>query len=435
MQKHTFLAIIAAYFLLLNTTHAAGKNNYSKYSFKYGRHEIGSKGWLRIGIGKNENTLHHSRNCYKAKGAKAKYRLGNECDNEIVAGVYHRYRLRGDDGIYLHSQLDLKLHSFDQHVPHYQKIDAAFIELGNIDTPFGNNKIWVGKRNYSLHNIEINDLNLIDQAGKGGGIGEIDIGFGKFAYASLESDSNFILHSNGKKKGKLSQVNHDFRITEIKANKDAKITLWYNHAVTKKIHFIDNYPLNKGNAYGIFHHQEHFLGKDSENKLSFEYGTDLMYDFKGKDLPLTVREAEKFNNSKTHRITNSNIIPVNDKFALATVIIYEKTKSNKNNNVNLLWQSYGMRPMYYITENIRLAFEVGCDILKDKATKTNRKLNKYTLALEYALDKGYRAKPLARVFITKANWSKGSLVEFHKRNRFLNKVSGTTLGVQLVHAW
>jgi maltoporin len=415
---------------------ALADKSYSKYSYKMGDHEVGSKGWFRLGIGGNiDNKQYNTRNCYKAKGARAKYRMGNECDNEITFGVYDRYSPDGDNGIYLHSQLDLKYKNVDQHIPMFDKIDAAYMELGNIETKLGKNKIWVGKREYSLHKIEMDDFNLIDMAGKGGGIGDIDLNFAKFSYAYLESDDNFVVDkATSVPVGKMLQNNHDFRLTDIKANKDAKITLWYTRVGTREKKAVTYYPFKKGNAYGIFHQQDNFLGEGGENKLSFEYGNGLMYDFKGKDFPLTIQEANKFSNSHTYRATNSNIFPIGDKFSLATVLIWERTIGEGAKGADLQWRSAGMRPMYHINDNYRIAFEYGHDYVKDKLTPFSGALNKYTLAVEYTIEKGFKAKPLARVFITRANWGRGLPVEI-KKDVFSLNGKGTTFGVQFMYAW
>ena len=52
-------------------------------------HEIGTKGYVRAGAGISDG---HTQVCFKAPGAGAKYRLGNECDVYGKAGVYYQYK-------------------------------------------------------------------------------------------------------------------------------------------------------------------------------------------------------------------------------------------------------------------------------------------------------------------------------------------------------
>ncbi len=59
------------------------------------------------------------------------------------------------------------------------------MEAGDFTSALGNPKIWIGRRFYDRHDIHINDFFFLNtlQGFDGGGIRDMDLGFGKLALA------------------------------------------------------------------------------------------------------------------------------------------------------------------------------------------------------------------------------------------------------------
>jgi maltoporin len=401
----------------------------------FGKHNVGLTGSFRLGIGTHLGKG-NKRSCFKLSGARSKYRLGNECENEVRFGIYDKFMLGKETDPYILVKILPKFKGEEQRKFKYEKFEDAFIEVANLNLIGKENKIWFGRRDISDKVIEINDFALIDIAGTGAGFSDLDFSFGKLSYTYLISDKGRVNHHD-EAISKVSQTNHDIRFTGINSNKGGQVSLWVNLAHINKPRTLNSYPLKNGYSIGIFHDQK--LWEKSLNTASLQYGNELMGDLNGQGSKETISDAEFHKHANIVRLTNSNIIELNKNWALSTVVISESIYFPKKDHFSKNWTSLGIRPVYYIDDNWRLAFEAGFDHFTTKSNKANEKhykghLTKLTLAVEYALSKEFKAPTLLRGFITNANWNKGALIEIRK-DVFSTARKGQTIGLQLVHSW
>src|SRR3954447_12250939 len=130
---------------------------------------------------------------FKAPGAGAKYRLGNEAETYGEVSLTNNW-LRMVDPLktpYVKSLVMLSFStaenfSFDSLNNQAQGNDIAlrqaFVEGGNVFSSMPDVRFWTGQRYYMRHDIHIDDFYFLDMSGYGGGIEAVPLGtFGKLA--------------------------------------------------------------------------------------------------------------------------------------------------------------------------------------------------------------------------------------------------------------
>jgi maltoporin len=395
-----------------------------------GKHEIGTHGYFRMGTGMDIDGK--KKECFKAPGAGAKYRLGNECDHYGEVGVYEKYRPNGKAGPYIHTQGVVSFGNPDNRFIKYTGIEQLFIEIGEFGGVLGDVKFWLGKRDYDSHDIHINDFTYLSNKGKGGGVKDFDLGFAKFSYAFINSADATVWYTPTHRE-KIYQNNHDFRISEINTNPDGQLMLWFNYAHAQHIRSWNvDYPSTRGIAIGAIHKQENFYG--TTNTFAVQYGNGLMRNLKNNGLPDTPVLAHKVNKANIYRILNTNLVECDRDWAVMSAVVIEETRSQRYDGTKLSWWSVGARPIYYLNDNLRLAFEAGHDRVYDRAKHLKGGLTKLTLATELAPDRGFMTRPVVRAYITHAMWP-GKFKGQIGGEAYKDKRAGTTIGLQFEAIW
>jgi maltoporin len=85
--------------------------------------------------------------------------------------------------------------------------------------------VWAGQRYYRRHQIYANDFWLLDMSGYGGGIEDLPLGKGKFAFAYLGAAQGTQVDDVGRR----AERNFDFRYYGVKLL-GGESMFWYNHA-------------------------------------------------------------------------------------------------------------------------------------------------------------------------------------------------------------
>ena len=210
-------------------------------------------GYARSGIGNAAKG--GKQTCFKAAGAPAKYRLGNECETytELKLGA----TLFDEDDVKFYLDTNLA-YMIDQQTD-YEGTSAVLREVNvratNLFPALPGSSIWAGKRFYQRHDININDFYYWNLSGPGAGIEDIDLGFAKL-------DIAWVRNENGMSYDQFDATNHQY--------KDTKITTDILDVRFNDIKLADNLFLELGLDYGSGNPPDKFAVKDG-NK-SFDKG-------------------------------------------------------------------------------------------------------------------------------------------------------------------
>lgn len=381
-------------------------------------------GYLRAGTGGNSEG--GDQVCFQVPGAKAKYRLGNECEvySEIIFG-YHAFK--GDDGAFFDLKTNIAFvtqgeedfESLSDPGDNGPAFREAYVQGGNLlGGVFEGASFWVGKRFYRRHDVHINDFFFWDASGAGGGVEDIDLGFGKLAYAYFRNSNDEVPTFAVREvdpvtgnplsdpisgdpivrtiTGDRIQVNdravsrHDFRIYGIDSNPGGQLTLGADLRISEEDR--GNFDGEDGYAFHVMHVQNDVLGGD--NKIALQYG-------KGSASTLAAASDDTNDDGHTWRITESLLVEPSPGWSLAGTLIYEDREDTGDDGT---WLSVGGRFKKYMTDYLNLVLEVGYDQF-DPDDGESRELWKITPAVALSAGRGFYARPTLRLFATYADWN------------------------------
>lgn len=423
-------------------------------------------GYLRAGFGLNGED--GKMEAFKAPGAGAKYRLGNESDTYGEVSLTNNW-LRLDEPLktpYVRTTVMLSFNtgenfSFDSLNNQAQGNDIAlrqaFVEAGNVIQSMPEIRFWAGQRYYQRHDIHIDDFYYLDMSGYGAGVEDVPLGnFGKLALAWLGGsvDNYQTDHGNAAKQ------NIDLRVYDVPAL-FGKFTFWFDYSHTRggDVHNVfdengDPFAVqsSSGWAVGLIHRTneptaaptdgskdgksgpapaENLIGGilGGYNEFSIQYGTGAAYNFastldtSGPNLD----EAWRF------RVTDNFTIQPSPHFAIQAVGLYEETEFGGLNS-HQRWASLGARPVYFFNDRFSVAFEAGIDWAKSEPLGTDGHLWKLTFAPQISRGGKFFSRPVIRAFITYAGWS-DNFKGLVGGSAYQNETSGWSYGVQTETWW
>src|SRR5690554_5604339 len=142
-------------------------------------------GYARSGIGNTASGGDQA--CFRANGAGAKYRLGNECETYAELGLGATLYEQGDKSFYFDSMVGY----FSNQVNDSEDTEVSLRQLNvqgrNLIDALPGATLWAGKRFYRRHDVHINDFFYWDSTGPGAGIEDIDVGTGKLHLAWMRA--------------------------------------------------------------------------------------------------------------------------------------------------------------------------------------------------------------------------------------------------------
>ena len=379
--------------------------------------------------------------CFQARGAQAKYRLGNECDSYGEAMVVAPFGKA--DGAWAKYNLMLALqenNAQDFEGTSGNSFNVAsrqnFFQGGGFfgdSATFGDAKVWVGKRYYNRHDIHINDYYYWSNSGPGAGIEDISFGTVKFAFAYQQRNTDGGT-GNGHDSANMTSKHVSARLYEIPTNKDGKLEGELLYLFGSTANKAPDAPAEgKGTQLFLEHTQSNIMG-GGFNKFAVVLGDGLGANW--SFVPTYVGGAETAENDWSFRIHDQFYFDLagTNVSGMATAS-YGKVYANAG-GADSQWASFGIRPQYNFNDYVSVAVEAGYDQAKSGSEPT-AKLAKLTLAPQLTLSKGFWSRPVFRGFVTYAKWNDANTLGGNKiaNGVFGDKTNGLTYGLQVESWW
>ncbi|MGI9280361.1 MAG: maltoporin LamB [Endozoicomonas sp.] len=388
-------------------------------------------GYARSGIGRSAEGGDQA--CFKAAGAPAKYRLGNECETYTELKLGAELADDNDTSFRLETNIAYKVfQNNDWEMPgtgnnYFGNNEFALREVNlqarNIFKALPGSMLWVGKRFYQRHDVHMNDWYYWDVSGPGAGIQDIDVGIGKFDVAWLRNTPNVGYYENDTPASlKTEEVETDIVDLRLK-----DIALMDNLSLELGIDYGKGNPPDKAN-YKKFVDQDGWMltGEltlailGGFNKFALQYANDAMT---GPGVGSTGRfmnTSDWYKSNKMYRILDHGSFSLTDRLdimyvAAWTQVEYDKKAQNLDSSLpsKRTWMTAGVRPIWKWSELTSTAFELGWDKVENAYySSTNiagqnhfdSQLVKFTVAQQFHPKFGAFVRPVIRVFATFADW-------------------------------
>ncbi|HPM42306.1 MAG TPA: carbohydrate porin [Candidatus Omnitrophota bacterium] len=392
-------------------------------------------GYMRAGFGANDKG--GQQIAFRAPGAPAKYRLGNETESYGELAFVNRYNPDKVGGPSFNTQIRVGYNTpelmDDDPINDRLNMREAFCQATNLGWSSSPDiSFWAGERFYRRLDIHINDFYIYDMSGYGGGFEELNVPFGdaKLAVAYIGGSSD---NYQFPKAGRVAKNTVDMRLYNLDVPW-GKGTLWAAPSgVTSGIYTDTSgnqvtYPTSGGMAVGFIH--MHDISPIGYNQITGQYGFGTGSDFS----PNIQNPTPKLRDSWKFRITESNVVQVNDHLSIMSDFIYQASDAGQTGPAKLTWISGGFRPVYYFNKCVAVALENGIDYIDNQLDQYSGMLYKVTLAPMIKIDNTFFGRPEIRGYVTYAAWTDG----FKGRvasTAFDGSQAGLSAGVQCESWW
>lgn len=387
----------------------------------------GFHGYARVGAG--TSSTHGPQSCFGLGGNTMKYRLGNECDSYLEGGYTGNFATV--DGVTYTGTVWL-----DAYKPNSNFGDAklevakAYVEAKGIEFLRGGTA-WVGKRYYMRPDIHMLDLQYINLNGTGAGINRVAIGPGHFSYAFFKDDDSNITDVNtGVVTNTSAAVRQNFIYEDIPVNQDGTLDV-----VTTVITAQGKADRHDGWQLSLFHRQAKVMG--GGNTFGVQYGV-------GPGSGVGVGNGRMGSSGSTlsgsdvkrFRIFNDLAIQPMTNFGMELVALAQRDQSDAGGSST--WTTLGVRPVYALHKNFKLALELGTDRVTSPTGGPAQRLTKITFAPSISAGPGLFDRPELRFFVTYGKWNDAATPAVNAANNsgpvYNNHTSGASAGFQ-VETW
>ncbi|WP_062261506.1 maltoporin LamB [Endozoicomonas arenosclerae] len=390
-------------------------------------------GYARSGIGRAAKGGDQA--CFKAAGAPAKYRLGNECETYTELKLGAELADDNDTSFRLETNVAYKVfQNNDWEMPgqgnnYFGNNEFALREVNmqarNIFQALPGSMLWAGKRFYQRHDVHMNDWYYWDVSGPGAGIEDINLNFANLDIAWLRNTPTVGYYDKTdpsnplKKEVEVETDIIDIRLNEIKLLDNLSLELGLDYgkgnppdkASFKKSVDKDGWMLTGELTWAV-------LG--GFNKFALQYATDAMTGPGVGSTGRFINSAEWFKGNKLYRILDHGSFSLTDRLdimyvAAWTQVDYDKKAQNLDPGLpsKKTWMTAGVRPIWKWTELTSTAVELGWDKVENAYySSTNiggqhhfdSQLVKFTVAQQFHPKFGAFVRPVIRVFATYADW-------------------------------
>ena len=373
-------------------------------------------GYFRAGAGSTSDNKKQA--CFGI--GNVKYRLGNECD---IYGEfqYTKELARSSNGVsFVGTVMANAWNPASDFGDAKLGVAQMFYEVKNLDFMKGGTA-WMGKRYYNRPDIHMQDFKYVQMDGVGAGFDKVSAGPGKFSYALFRdvigtdaaSRNNFIFSDLAVNAGGTLR----FDATVIRANARDDLALPRN---------------NNGWSLSAAHSQSMAFGIDKlDNTVALQYGVGPGIKIGGTgDLSLGADVTRA-------RLLDVLIWQATQNFSASASLVIHRDKSNAGSST---WTSVGTRPVYALTDNVKLQLDLGHDEIRSDNGGATQKLTKITFAPTLAVSRDFWSRPELRAFITYARWNDAAQAAatpgttLSPTGSFGANTSGTTIGFQ-VETW
>lgn len=384
-------------------------------------------GYFRSGAG--QSTKGGPQVCFELPGVNHKYRLGNECE-DYTEFAFSQDVYKGDDGSVfgIYTMVNWSdTGPFDGNGNNGSSVGLPqmYVNATGVGSgAFAHAEFWAGRRYYQRHDIHINDFFYWNDSGTGGGVQNVDLGFGKFSYAFLNTENDTGTTTTGANNQALNV--HDFRIGDIKSNPGGNLTLGVAYVHSRANPTGPTNVPDSGYELNLMHVQSGILG--GTNTFVLQYGKDA-----GQYVDLALANTGSTTGDRSWRVIDSLLLQPTANFSAMLEATYEN--QNGTTAASGKWTSFGARPIYAFTDHFRVATELGYDQYKPNGGGATRHLWKVTLAPEISVGKAFFSRPVLRAFVTYAKWNQAAADAGPVANGvFGSDNSGMTYGLQ-AEAW
>ncbi|NQZ58114.1 MAG: carbohydrate porin, partial [Lentisphaeraceae bacterium] len=310
--------------------------------------------------------------------------------------------------------------------------NQGYILLGNI---WNGKSLWFGRRFYDRKDIHMADYFWFRpnvNADYGGGIEGLHLVEGKLDIAFFK---NIDVSPTG---GQINNWNLDFRWRDALPYLEGKLTLWAAAFLREESNVL-NLPARYGYGLGGWYDTENIFDIDETSNTTVFLARSGAAVSGGTSL--IPREVHGYDLKDSWSIeVNNNFLYDAEKFAVQWMTLARwKNFGQKGVSGDLLsWYSTGIRPVYYLTDHVNIAWESGVDYVDNQISGIRGSLFKHTLALQWSAQRGYYTRPVVRLFATYAHWS--SELEGHVGGSpfdapYADDREGMTYGIQFEAWW
>ncbi|MBN9690478.1 MAG: carbohydrate porin [Verrucomicrobia bacterium] len=420
--------------------------------------EIG--GYFRAGYGRDDQG--GPQVAFQAPGAPAKYRLGNEAENygEIIfaknfytPGLFSADPQERPDGTPAGpvSRVQVRLSIYNPYTEYGSSsstqfgLPEAWGAIGNVLQGQPGLTFWAGNRFYRRFDISINDFFFYNMSGGGAGLEDLDLGFGKFAFAWLGGSSQSAFYNSVPQPepddlAAFSKGNFDFRLydTSLPLGKGE-----FGFTVSRASAGLDvdgrTIPSQTGVALNFVHTAEKFLDSESINRFSLQAGNGpartFTSTFETFTTPVGTFIDPGGSDSWRFRATESLVIQPIPELAIGPAMVFQHTAFGEDGGGGEQdWFSIGVRPVWFFNRYFSTALETGIDWVSDSQQDTSGYLWKATLAPQISLGDHFYSRPSLRVFVTYARWSSEFIGQVGGPD-YVTDDWGLTYGVQMEAWW
>ena len=406
-------------------------------------------GYFRSGYGLNG--VGGQQTAFEAPGAGAKFRLGNEAETYAELIFVNNWTNPAHDPSQPWIKSEFMVEANTSNAENYAnpntdqfRFREAFVQIGNIFQSQPNAKFWAGERYYRRQHIEIDDFYPLDMSGYGGGIEDLNVGFGKASIALLGGAIPQVVTNYGT----YSKGNIDARLYDVKAPL-GKVAFWFDYAAAKggtyqtsvcavqtcnaqqsAANAVENVtiPTSTGYAFGFTHQRLEWEG--GYHQFGILYGKGAASNFSSSlDNP-----TPYLNGSRRFLVFEQVVVQPNKRFAIMPIALYQRHKDGIPLHGTDQWLSFGARPVIFFTDHVSLAVEGGFDRVWSGQHLYDGWLRKFTIAPQIGAGREFFSRPVLRLFLSYGNWSEG-LMGFVGGIPYQNKTNGLTYGVQAETWW
>ncbi len=255
------------------------------------------------------------------------------------------------------------------------------------------------------------NLNYWDNSGGGGGFDNLSFDSFKLSYSLIQNIKDGFNDGAEINDGSDRAITtHDLRLYDIDTNPDGKLTIGL-----AAVQSSDSAGGNGTDGWQLhLQHQQKPL-RGGFNRLALQYGS-------GAGATLSKNPDDKANsNDRSWRIVEQLTIQPSANWAGQTTLVYEDREDKQR------WLPFGVRPIYYFSDHLNLALELGHDRVTPQGGETMQ-LTKLTLAPQLSAARGFFSRPVLRAFVTYANWNAAAR-DYFDPDRKITAVAGGTSGV------